>query len=223
MRPHLPALVVALLLATACGAGAPAASRAVADPHPKAGVQPLAARAGREAPGAEPSVRLPAAVTQFRSVREHRPVAVPTAIRIPVIGVDSTLQRLGRNPDGSVQVPREWGRAGWYAGGARPGQPGPAVVLGHVDSRSGPAVFFRLHELRPGDAVIVERRDGSVARFRVDRVERHPKDRFPTDEVYFPTLEPTLRLVTCAGAFDRSVGHYRDNLIAFATLEGTGG
>jgi sortase (surface protein transpeptidase) len=108
--------------------------------------------------------------------------------------------------------------AGWYAPGTRPGDPGSAVILGHVDSKRGPAVFFRLRELRRGDAVTIRRADGSSVRFVVQRTEQYPKDRFPTDAVYYPTLTPALRLVTCGGEFDATIGRYRSNLIVFATM-----
>ena len=116
--------------------------------------------------------------------------------------------------------PHRWEEAGWYAGegGTRPGDPGSAVLLGHVDSTAGPAVFYRLRELRPGDRVEVVRADGSTVRFAVDRTEQYPKTRFPTDDVYYPTLTPALRLVTCGGSFDATAGHYRSNVIVFATL-----
>jgi sortase (surface protein transpeptidase) len=107
--------------------------------------------------------------------------------------------------------------AGWYAPGTRPGDPGSAVILGHVDSKRGPAVFFRLRELRPGDEIRVGRADGSSVRFTVQRTEQYGKQRFPTDEVYYPTLTPALRLVTCGGEFDATAGHYRSNVIVFAT------
>jgi Sortase domain len=91
-------------------------------------------------------------------------------------------------------------------------------MLGHVDSTSGPAVFYRLRELRPGDPITVARADGTAARFTVDRVEQYPKARFPTDDVYLSTMTPKLRLVTCGGSFDATAGHYRSNVIVFASL-----
>ena len=100
----------------------------------------------------------------------------------------------------------------------RPRDPGSAVLLGHVDSKRGPAVFFRLRELRRGDAIDVIRADGSSVRFAVERTEQYDKRRFPTDAVYYPTLTPALRLVTCGGEFDATAGHYRSNVIVFATL-----
>jgi hypothetical protein len=158
------------------------------------------------------------ALRAFRSRREHAPVAEPVALRIPQIGVQTSLERLRRAADGSVEVPRDPASAGWYAQGPRPGQLGPAVLLGHVDSREGPAVFFRLHELKPGQTVVVARSDGGAATFRVTGKAQYPKDRFPTDLVYYPTLHPEIRLVTCGGTIDPRTGHYRDNIIVFAVL-----
>jgi sortase (surface protein transpeptidase) len=137
---------------------------------------------------------------------------------IPKIAVSTALVRLGRLPDGSLEVPKEWDRAGWYDEGPRPGQPGPAVILGHVDSTAGPAVFYRLVELRPGDIVRVGLADRRVLSFRVARIARYPKDKFPTEAVYFPTLNRELRLITCGGSFDQAVRSYRDNVVVYATL-----
>ncbi len=173
-----------------------------------------AQRAG-EGGGAGGTGRSPAA-DSFRSTRTYHAVAVPVRLRIPAAHVDTALQRLGRAKDGTIKVPSRPGTAGWYAEGPRPGQPGPAVILGHVDSTSGAAVFFHLEELRPGDAVYVDRSDGSTARFHVTGLSRVAKSRFPTDVVYSPTLEASLRLVTCGGTIDPRTRHYRDNVIAFA-------
>jgi sortase (surface protein transpeptidase) len=159
------------------------------------------------------------AVGGFRSVRGYRATPVPVRIEIPSIGVASTLERLGRAPDRTVQVPSRWEVAGWYAGGTRPGDPGSAVILGHVDSKSGPAVFYRLSELRRGDGVTIGRADGSSVRFVVQRIQQYDKRRFPTEDVYYPTLTPALRLVTCGGQFDDATGHYRSNVIVFATIQ----
>jgi sortase (surface protein transpeptidase) len=167
--------------------------------------------AGRNAQGLD-------AARGFRSVRGYQATPVPARVEIPRIGVASSLDRLGRASDGTVQEPTRWAVAGWYAPGPRPGDPGSAVILGHVNSKGGPAVFFRLRELRRGDPVIIRRADGSSVRFVVQRTEQHPKDRFPTDDVYYPTLSPALRLVTCGGRFDATVGRYRSNVIVFATL-----
>jgi LPXTG-site transpeptidase (sortase) family protein len=142
-------------------------------------------------------------------------VPPPVRVRIPAAGVDAVVERLGRAADGTMALPRRPENAGWYAEGPRPGQPGPAVVIGHVDW-DGPAVFFRLDELRAGDAVYVDRADDSTARFRVTRTVQVPKSRFPTGQVFAPTLQSSLRLVTCGGSFDRATGNYRDNVIVYA-------
>jgi sortase (surface protein transpeptidase) len=130
--------------------------------------------------------------------------------------VDTRLQRLGRSVDLSIEVPADFGVAGWFAEGPRPGQSGPAVILGHLDSRTGPGVFSGLAWLRSGAEVLVDRADGSTVGFRVSRMQRVPKAAFPTELVYGPTLEPSLRLVTCGGSFDQATGSYRDNVIVYA-------
>ena len=145
------------------------------------------------------------------------PHSPPTRIWIPSIGVSSSLVRLGLQSDRSLEVPSDFAVAGWWAGGPSPGEDGSAVIAGHVDSRSGPAVFFELRRLRRGDAIWVKREDGTEVRFVVQRLEQVPKTRFPTHEVYGPQPYAALRLITCGGAFDRSTGHYVDNVIVFAS------
>ena len=108
--------------------------------------------------------------------------------------------------------------AGWYRQGPAPGDPGPAVLTGHVDSVAGPAVFFRLRDIAVGDPVLVDRADGTTVRFTVTRVARYPKGAFPAAEVYGPTPDAELRLITCGGVFDRATGSYADNVIVFARL-----
>ena len=153
--------------------------------------------------------------------REQRPkratdVADPRRLEIPAIGVFAPVIELGLNSDRTLEVPEDFGDTGWWKGGPEPGERGAAVIAGHVDSRTGPAVFYRLDELRAGDELRVHREDGTQARFVVRRLERHPKDDFPTRRVYARTDEPTLRLVTCSGDFDAASGHYVDNTIVFA-------
>ena len=140
----------------------------------------------------------------------------PMTIRIPVIAASAPVDPLGLNRDGTLQVPTDFDRAGWYTGRPPPGATGPAIIVAHVDSKSGPVVFARLRQLKPGDEVTVTRADRSAVVFVVDRVESHPKNAFPTSAVYDPTPGSTLRLITCGGSFDRTAGHYRDNVIAFA-------
>src|SRR5437773_3890763 len=140
----------------------------------------------------------------------------PVHVEIPVIGVSATVEPLGLFPSGHVAVPTSYDRVGWYEGSHVPGAPGPSVLLGHIDSHTGPAVFYRLSKLRPGDEIVVGRADAAIARFLVDRVAQFRKTAFPTAAVYGPTTAPTLRLITCAGPHH---GHYRDNLVVFAHLK----
>jgi len=206
-RGRVVAGLAVLVLVAGCSA---AGAERAGEPRPAsvgAGGAPASTAGGLEA------------ARGFRSTRGYRATPAPVRIEIPRIGVASPLDRLGRAADRTVEVPDRWERAGWYADGTRPGDPGSAVILGHVDSRrDGPAVFFRLRDLRPGDQIKVVRADGSTVRFAVDRTEQYLKSRFPTDAVYYPTLTPALRLVTCGGSFDATAGHYRSNVIVFATL-----
>ena len=197
----LAALAAALALA-ACGAGE--ASRPRADSGTAVSRPPRPAPAPTEA------------LTAQRRERQRQRLARPTRIEIPAIGVAAPVIELGLNRDRTLEVPRDFGDAGWWKGGPRPGEDGPAVIAGHVDSRSGPGVFYRLDELERGSEIRVVGRDGSSVRFEVERLERHPKDRFPTEEVYLGEDGPALRLITCSGAFDRASGHYEDNTIVFA-------
>jgi hypothetical protein len=144
----------------------------------------------------------------------------PVRLAIPAIGVATPLVRLGLEAHGAMQVPADFGRAGWFTEGPAPGQVGPSVIAGHVDSRSGPAVFYRLRELRPGQAILVERADGSRLRFVVEQARSYSKAGFPTAAVFGPVPSAALRLITCAGDFDRTRGSYRDNLVVFARLAG---
>jgi len=151
----------------------------------------------------------------FHSARTFDMVAEPVRLRIPAVQIDTTLVQLGRQPDGTIAVPPTPTVAGWYAQGPRPGQAGPAVIVGHVDSSSGPGVFFRLYQLVPGATVDIDRADGTTIAFRVTGTSRVPKTNFPTDQVYSPTLEPSLQLVTCGGSFDFRARSYRDNVIVY--------
>ncbi|MER7282960.1 class F sortase [Dactylosporangium sp. NPDC000244] len=146
----------------------------------------------------------------------------PVRLTIPAIGIDTALMSLGLNPDGTVEVPplKPGAPAGWYRNLRTPGEVGPAVLLGHVDTaHDGPAVFYRLRELRPGDTATVRRADGTAAVFVVERVVEVPKTDFPTDAVYGPVDYPALRLVTCGGTFDRLRHEYRGNILVYARLE----
>jgi hypothetical protein len=215
----LVAMGVVLALA-AGGLGARAAARPAVEGEPTLAVPPP----GTALPVA---TRNPAGPSWGPATAAQSPVAPPTdraaagvrplAVSIPSIGVRSSLIPLALLPgSGELAAPADFERAGWYAEGPTPGDPGPAVIAGHVDSRRGPAIFFRLRELRPGDTVQVTRSDGTTARFAVTGVERYPKAAFPTQRVHGPTPDRALRLITCGGSFDAAKRSYRDNVVVYA-------
>jgi hypothetical protein len=140
----------------------------------------------------------------------------PWRLAIPAIAVKAPIEPLGVEPEGALQVPTDSEVAGWYRLGAKPGDPGPAVIIGHVDSQSGPAVFYRLGTLAPRDLIRVSLESGASVFFRVYAVREYAKSAFPTLLVYGPTKAPELRLVTCGGPFDAGTGHYVDNVVVFA-------
>jgi sortase (surface protein transpeptidase) len=204
-RPTVPLAAAALAAVLVSGCGGP-------------GHRPAAASSARGGAATTTKAHEPPGVAGFHSVRTYDQLALPVRLQIPAIDVSTSLVKLGRLPDGSLQVPKAWDTAGWYEQGPRPGQPGPAVILGHVDSKSGPAVFYQLRTLRPGDIVRVGLADGRTLTFRVQRLQRYPKDEFPTEAVYFPTLNRELRLITCGGDFDYARHSYVDNIVVYATL-----
>jgi len=143
------------------------------------------------------------------------------SVNIPAIGVDSKLLHLGVNSDGTIRVPSLYTRpneAAWFKYSAAPGQIGASVIEGHLDGHHGPAVFFRLGALRPGDRIDVTLADGITAIFRVTGVRQYPKSRFPARAVYGTTGYAALHLITCGGAFDHTTGHYRSSTVVFASL-----
>jgi sortase (surface protein transpeptidase) len=148
------------------------------------------------------------------------PHSVPVRLDIPKIGVHTKLLSLGLAGDGTAAVPslEEAQLASWYNLGPTPGQPGPAVLLGHVDTKTGPAVFYSIGSLVKGDTIEVTRQDGKTAVFSVDKTERYPKVHFPTNKVFGDLNYSGIRLITCGGDFDSSTGHYVDNVIVFGHL-----
>ncbi|MFC4128832.1 class F sortase [Nocardia rhizosphaerae] len=144
----------------------------------------------------------------------------PVRLRIPRIGVDTALGRSGTTARGSLAAPPDFAHASWFDGGASPGEPGAAVLLGHVDSTAGPAVFFRLGELGAGDEVLVTRQDGTTARFVVDRTETVAKNAFPSDRVFADDGTARLWLITCGGSFDAAQRRYLSNVLASAVFVG---
>jgi hypothetical protein len=204
--------------AAACGAGDGGARHAAVHPSP-------VARAAAAVPvmvPATPQIRSPelAGAPPAPPLAEGPGAPAPVRLRIPAIGVDAPVGRLGLNADGTIQVPSDPGQAGWYRNGPAPGEQGPAVIIGHVDWYTGPAVFYRLSSLRGGSDLVVSLEDGTSVTFSVQRVATFPVSAFPTDQVYGATPDAELRLITCGGAFSLSEGRYLSNVVVFATLKG---
>lgn len=155
-----------------------------------------------------------------RSVTSVVPdTAAPLAISIPAIDVSSSLLPLGQT-NGEIDVPSVHTplQAGWYTYSPRPGDPGPAIILGHVDGDHKEGVFWRLKAVKVGDEITITRADGSSLVYVVSRTDRISKDIFPTDAVYGNTTDSELRIITCGGVFDRSVHSYVDNIIVWAKV-----
>lgn len=147
--------------------------------------------------------------------------SAPVALRIPAIGVSVPVSKLGLNHDKTIQVPTDFQKPGWFRLGPSPGQVGSAVILGHVDSYKGPAVFYRLRSLRPGDRVEVRLADGVTAHFVVRKVAMYPKQQFPARQVYGSHGYSALQLVTCGGKFDTHTRSYLSNVVAYTSLVAT--
>lgn len=190
--------------ATACGAVPSGAERAaMAVPEAAAVREPVTVQAG-DAAAATPDARRPGDVSR------------PVRLRIPAIGVSAPVVKLALDRTGKLIAPKRFDVVGWNVAGPEPGERGTAVIAGHVDSRTGPAVFYRLGKLRKGDEIRVERADGTAVVFTVRRLARYPKNRVPNAEVYGSRGRPELRLITCGGFFDRTRRSYRDNIVVFA-------
>lgn len=175
-------------------------------PEPPPALPPSTTHAPNRPPGASPAPH-----------EKALPRSVPTRITSRQVGLRAVVERVALAEDGSVALPDDADRAGWYAGSATPGEAGNAIVVGHVDSGTGPAAFYELSVLRKGDHLAVERRDGRTARFTVTSMAVHPKDDVPV-AVYRPTLSPRLTLITCTG-WDDEADDYRENIVITATLD----
>jgi hypothetical protein len=200
---------------------AAAASAAVAGAFRRGGVLAVAAAAVVTVvpwPSVVPSAShaAPVSRTVTLSAAAAAPVPAPVRLQVPSVGLDTRLTEIDLDAAGALVPPSDDTVAGWYRSGPSPGEVGPSVLTGHVDSVAGPAVFFRLRAIAVGDPVSVTRTDGTTVRFTVTRVARFPKDAFPTTEVYAPTARPELRLITCGGAFDRTARSYLDNVVVYA-------
>lgn len=220
--PAAAALAAALtaLLLVSCGGGSSDVSTGAAEP---AAAAPVPAVAVPDLPvatapaSAAPKPSESAATTPVRGVSDTA-VGEPVSVEIPSIDVKSELVDLGLDDAGALEVPSDADLAGWFTGGSRPGETGPAIIAGHVDSKTGPAVFYRLRELSVGDEVLVRDEAGAEHRFLVTAREQYPKDEFPTQEVYGADPRRVLRVITCGGSFNTDIGHYRDNIVVYAEL-----
>jgi sortase (surface protein transpeptidase) len=202
-RRRLAALGVAVAALGISGAGVGASLRAE-------GIAPAPDRAAVRGTAEESKT------TRATKARVHKPI--PVRLSIPAIGVNARIIPLGLNRDHTVEVPKNFAETGWFRPGPEPGEQGAAVILGHVNSRGGPAVFSRLRELSVGGVIRVRLQDGSTVKFVARSMLRVPKNRFPTTLVYARTRQSTLRLITCAGPLNYATGHHPDNYIVFATL-----
>lgn len=205
-KPAATLVLAAGLVAACAGAGGLVLTRHSVAAMPRTPVAALPAPTGPIVAPPEPS--------------QSAQVAAPASLTIPEIGVSTKLIRLGLTAAGALQVPSTTSVAGWYTGSSRPGAVGPAVIAGHIDSHLGPGIFFRLVDLHKGDRIYVRRADGTLAVFKVTDVHMYAKDAFPTKEVYGPTPDAELRLITCGGVFDPARGSYLSNVVVYAVEAG---
>ncbi|MCW7944502.1 hypothetical protein AAW14_21435 [Streptomyces hygroscopicus] len=200
---------------TAVAEPAPATPPAVAPPTtavpPPAALAPPAAGA----PG-EPGPRATASPSG-----QGLPRSVPKRIVIPQIGVDAPFTGLSLSTSGQLNPPPSNNKnlVGWFKDGASPGERGASIVVGHLDTKTGPAVFVLLRTLKPGNMVDITRADGNVASFKVDSVDTFSKAHFPNNRVYADAPTPQLRLITCGGNYNHRVHDYEDNVVVFAHLD----
>ena len=187
---------------------------------------PTAPAAGQPASPDATAVRPPTeppAAPQPRAPDAALPASIPVSVQVPSIGVSSPLLQLGKQANGEVDTPpgEPGSPAGWYKDSPSPGQNGSAIILGHVNSTKNPiGVFYRLHDLTPGQPITVTRTDHTAAVFTVDKVEVYHKADFPTVEVYQNADRPEIRLITCGG-YDPATGQYLDNTVVYAHLTST--
>jgi sortase (surface protein transpeptidase) len=144
-------------------------------------------------------------------------VADPVSVQVPEAGIDTSLVPVGLQSDGAMELP-DPGTGAWYELGPRPGEDGPAVLIGHVDSVDGPDVFFGLSAVETGDVVHVGDVEGVRRTFVVTGVETVRKDTLPYERIWAETDEPVLRLITCGGLYDRANGGYQHNVVVYAEL-----
>ena len=144
--------------------------------------------------------------------------AEPTGLSIPSLGIDAPFISLDVKRDGSMETPSDGDTVGWYKHAPTPGELGPAIVAAHVDTKAGPAVFAKLHLLKPGDTFEITRADGTLTKFQVNEVKQYPQNDFATKQVYGNIDYAGIRLITCGGMFSQSTKRYSHNTIIFGSL-----
>jgi sortase (surface protein transpeptidase) len=175
-----------------------------------------------ETPPAAPPAATESAQTvatpEAPSAKDGRPL--PTNVRIPKISAESSLIAVGLDASRAIEVPSvdQPMQAAWYKHSQVPGDPGPSILLGHVDGKQKPGIFYKLGQLKVGDEIFVKRADGKELRFVASRTEQVPKEQLPEDAIFGTTIESELRLITCGGAFDKAAHSYKDNVIVYAKL-----
>jgi sortase (surface protein transpeptidase) len=180
--------------------------------------QPPLATAATDAPPPDNQPAAGAAGSSTLTTGALMTSSAPTRVSIPTLKVNVPVIALGQQDDGSMQVPADATTVGWYTKAPTPGALGPAVLAGHVDYQKQPGTFAHLADLKAGDPITVNREDGSMAMFAVTKVGRYAKNKFPSTAVYGPINHAGLRLITCGGDFDNAAGHYKDNIVVYATL-----
>ncbi len=213
VRTVTAVLSIGAVLATTSCSTSPAPGLPIAAGQANAG--PTEAGSAAAAPIAKATQ---AGAAPAAPVARALPRSRPVRLQIPAIGVDTALIDLGLQRDGTLQVPPDGTRAGWFTGAPSPGERGPAVMTGHVDWAGHEGVFYDLRHLQLGARITVTRRDGSTAVFGVTGTQQVPKGTFPTRAVYDDVDHPALRLITCGGSFDHTAHSYRDNIVVFADL-----
>jgi sortase A len=152
-------------------------------------------------------------------IRDKNLGVVPTSLSIPAIEVNTEVMNVGLLENGQMGVPSDFMKVGWFKPGAMPGERGNSVLAGHVDSKTGPAIFFYLNKLEKGDEVIVTGENGEKLTFIVRDKKVFPKDNAPVSEIFGYTSRRMLNLITCTGTFDRNQGGHIDRLVVYTELK----
>ncbi len=195
------------------------------EPEPTATIVPPSdTPAGEEESGAGSAVAPIPTLAPFSlnvpsvAVEPERQVAAPLQLKVPAIGVDTAIEWVGLDDEGNMDVPSEYRTVAWYEHGPNPGMKGNAVVAGHLDSQTGPAVFYRLGDLQPGDEIIVVTHDGEEQRFAVTGVESFDANSAPLYNIFGASGSANLNLITCEGSFDPDARQYDKRLVVYSTL-----